>query len=75
MAVTRTRDELHLCYPVLGRDQYSHDVLQRPSRFVHELPTDLYEIWRVSEEGGAEAEPGELTRDPSLFDDGPFIEE
>ncbi len=47
VAVTRARDELYLSYPHLGRDFAQVTAIQRPSRFVRELPAGSYEVWQV----------------------------
>ena len=55
VALTRARTQLHLCYPQWGRDRERHRVMQRPSRFLAELPhtrEDLLETWRVNEQAG-----------------------
>lgn len=52
VAVTRARRYLHLCFPRMGSDRDRRQVLQRPSRFLAELPHQdeaLMETWRVSE--------------------------
>ncbi len=48
VAVTRARNELYLSYPLIraGRGG-SGDMLQRPSRFLEEIPTDLVEEWNL----------------------------
>jgi len=53
VAVTRARTHLHLCYPQFGRDRERSRVMQRPSRFVTELPhtrEDLVETWRINQQ-------------------------
>ncbi|NUN70130.1 MAG: ATP-dependent helicase [Bacteroidetes bacterium] len=47
VAVTRAKDELYLAYPLLWHGSFTGDVLQRPSRFLDEIPTDLMEEWKV----------------------------
>lgn len=52
VACTRPRRLLHLCHPqwVIGRER--RQVMQRPSRFLQELPhtdTTLLETWRIAE--------------------------
>jgi DNA helicase-2/ATP-dependent DNA helicase PcrA len=42
VAVTRAKDELYLCYPVTSDDWYGLEFL-RPSRFIKELPEEVYE--------------------------------
>ncbi len=47
VAVTRAKDELYLTYPLLWHGSFTGEVLQRPSRFLDEIPTDLMEEWNV----------------------------
>lgn len=47
VTVTRAKDELYLTYPVLNFQSRDGEVLQRPSRFIQELPSDLMESWNV----------------------------
>jgi DNA helicase-2/ATP-dependent DNA helicase PcrA len=42
VAVTRAKDELYLCYPIASDDWHGLGFL-RPSRFIKELPEDVYE--------------------------------
>jgi DNA helicase-2/ATP-dependent DNA helicase PcrA len=42
VAVTRAKDELYLCYPIASEDWQGIGFL-RPSRFIKELPEDVYE--------------------------------
>lgn len=42
VAVTRAKDELYLCYPITADDWQGLGFL-RPSRFIKELPEDVYE--------------------------------
>jgi DNA helicase-2/ATP-dependent DNA helicase PcrA len=61
VAVTRAKNEVALTYPMLARDRYGVDVILDPSRFVTELPEDVYERWTVEleptgEVGAAAAE-------------------
>jgi DNA helicase-2/ATP-dependent DNA helicase PcrA len=48
VAVTRAKDELYLTYPHLRLGGGYGDMLQRPSRFLAEVPTDLLEEWQIS---------------------------
>ena len=50
VAVTRAKQELYLVFPVMARDRGGIDVLMEPSRFVRELPGDLYEKWVIGTE-------------------------
>jgi DNA helicase-2/ATP-dependent DNA helicase PcrA len=56
VAVTRAKNEVALTYPMLARDRYGVDVILEPSRFVTELPEDVYERWSVE----LEADTGPL---------------
>jgi DNA helicase-2/ATP-dependent DNA helicase PcrA len=47
VAVTRAKDELYLTYPCVSYSQGYGDPLQRPSRFLGELPRELLEEWEV----------------------------
>jgi len=47
VTVTRAKDELYLTYPVLNFQSRDGEVLQRPSRFLQELPQELMETWNV----------------------------
>jgi len=61
VAVTRAKNELALVYPMLARDRYGVDVILEPSRFVAELPPEVYERWTVEmeAESGPETAPEE----------------
>jgi len=50
VAITRAKDELYLTYPNLRLNAGYGEMLQRPSRFLGELPKELLEEWQV---GGA----------------------
>jgi DNA helicase-2/ATP-dependent DNA helicase PcrA len=61
VAVTRAKNEVALTYPMIARDRYGVDVILDPSRFVTELPEDVFERWSVEleptgEVGAAAAE-------------------
>ncbi|MCB1088676.1 MAG: ATP-dependent helicase, partial [Verrucomicrobiae bacterium] len=47
VSVTRAKDELYLTYPLIWPASHSGEVLQRPSRFLEDIPADLMEEWRV----------------------------
>jgi DNA helicase II / ATP-dependent DNA helicase PcrA len=47
VAVTRAKDELYLTYPCVSYSQGYGDPLQRPSRFLAEVPRELLEEWQV----------------------------
>jgi DNA helicase II / ATP-dependent DNA helicase PcrA len=48
VAITRARNELYLSYPLI-RAGYGAggDLVQHPSRFLHEIPKDLIEEWNL----------------------------
>lgn len=48
VAVTRAEDELYLTYPLLRLNAGYGDMVQRPSRFLDEIPRDHLEEWQVS---------------------------
>ena len=48
VGVTRAKEELYLVFPVIGRDRSQMDVLMEPSRFLRELPDNLYEKWIIN---------------------------
>ncbi len=50
VAVTRAKQELYLVFPVMARDRGGMDILMEPSRFVRELPGDVYEKWLINAE-------------------------
>ena len=50
VAVTRAKQELYLVFPVMARDRGGMDVLMEPSRFVRELPGEVYEKWVIGNE-------------------------
>ncbi len=50
VAVTRAKQELYLVFPVMARDRGGMDVLMEPSRFVRELPAEVYEKWVIGSE-------------------------
>ncbi len=47
VAITRARDELHLSYPLFRAMGAGGDAMQRPSRFLDELPRELLEEWNL----------------------------
>ncbi len=53
VGVTRAKDELYLCQPMLESDSYRMGAFSRLSRFVSELPEKLYERWSLEEEVSA----------------------
>lgn len=47
VAITRAKDELYLVYPQMNPRSYSGDIVQRPSRFLDDCPSEMMEQWRV----------------------------
>jgi DNA helicase-2/ATP-dependent DNA helicase PcrA len=47
VAVTRAKDELYLTYPHLRLNAGYGEMLQRPSRFLAEVPKALLEEWQI----------------------------
>jgi DNA helicase II / ATP-dependent DNA helicase PcrA len=50
VAVTRAQQELYLVFPVMARDRSQMDILMEPSRFIREIPEDLFEKWVIGSE-------------------------
>jgi DNA helicase-2/ATP-dependent DNA helicase PcrA len=48
VGVTRCKDELYLTYPDMRLNAGYGDAMQRPSRFLSEIPEPLLEAWEVS---------------------------
>ena len=58
VAMTRARDLLGLCHPQIARDRYRVDITIDPSRFLLELPRELFEQVVVKPQlGTGEAHP------------------
>jgi len=49
--VTRARSQLYLTYPLLRVTAGSAELLQKPSRFLSEIPRDLVEEWNLKMPG------------------------
>ena len=47
VAVTRAKDELYLCYPVMDNRWHDSAIVKRPSPFIQELPEKTYEYWEI----------------------------
>ena len=47
VAITRAKDELYLTYPCLRLNAAYGEMLQRPSRFLGEVPKELLEEWQI----------------------------
>ncbi|HZT57246.1 MAG TPA: ATP-dependent helicase [Pyrinomonadaceae bacterium] len=71
VALTRARDQLYITYPLMVTDYSSRQtVLQRPSRFVTEVPPELYEIWSLEEESPQPALEAAATEDDGEVEGG-----
>lgn len=63
VALTRAADQLYITYPLLVTDYDRQTVIQKPSRFVTDVPAEMYDIWSLEEERepdparGLEGEP------------------
>ncbi len=49
VAVTRAKDELYLCYPIMDNRWHDGAIVKRPSLFIQELPEYTYEKWEIEE--------------------------
>jgi DNA helicase-2/ATP-dependent DNA helicase PcrA len=47
VAITRARDELHLSFPMIRAIGAGSETMQRPSRFLDELPKDMLDEWNL----------------------------
>ena len=56
VAVTRARENLYLTHPVTGYVPGEGRVILKPSRFLEELPSHLYEIYREPREEASDEE-------------------
>lgn len=50
VALTRAAEQLYITYPLMVTDYNRQTVVQKPSRFVTEVPPELYDIWSLEEE-------------------------
>jgi DNA helicase II / ATP-dependent DNA helicase PcrA len=67
VALTRARDELYVIYPLVEDDRARQAVINRPSRFVLEVPRSLFEIWNVDEESPLLEAEEEADDEPKLI--------
>ena len=76
VAVTRARNELYLCHPLLRFMQGGGNALQQPSRFLAELPKALLDEWNLRPTFGARyetpAKSADMDPDPDYDGDSPF---
>ena len=57
VGITRCRDELYMTYPDMRLNTAYSEALQRPSRFLTEIPEDLLETWEISTATPGSGEP------------------
>ena len=50
VSLTRAQEQLYVTYPLMVTDYSRQTILQKPSRFVTEVPPTLYDIWSLAEE-------------------------
>jgi DNA helicase-2/ATP-dependent DNA helicase PcrA len=70
VAITRARDQLYIVYPLTATDHTRQTLLQRPSRFVTEVPPDLFEVWSLEEENALSLNPATEEDDGPTKEDG-----
>ncbi len=51
VAITRARNELYLSYPLIRATGNVGDMIQKPSRFLGEIPAELIEEWNLRSYG------------------------
>jgi DNA helicase-2/ATP-dependent DNA helicase PcrA len=64
VAATRAKDEFYVSYPLVVAGYGGRLVIQKPSRFITEVPCELFEIWSVDEE---HPEPGVILESGTLI--------
>jgi DNA helicase II / ATP-dependent DNA helicase PcrA len=70
VALTRARDQVYITYPLISTDYNRQTIVQRPSRFVTEVPPEFYDIWSVEEENTlASMPPPALTEADTIEED------
>ena len=69
VALTRAKEQLYITYPLIVTDYNRQTVVQRPTRFVIEVPPELYEVWSLEEERAelAPAPPEDVTDEPDGY--------
>jgi len=50
VAITRAKDELYLSFPLVRRSSSGQETLQKPSRFIGEIPPGLLEVLKLNME-------------------------
>jgi len=56
VAVTRAKDELYLTYPIISFSFATGQNINKPSQFIQELNSDLFEPWQINDEGDSDIE-------------------
>ncbi|HEX7173696.1 MAG TPA: ATP-dependent helicase [Pyrinomonadaceae bacterium] len=74
VAITRARDQLYIAYPLTATDHTRQTLLQRPSRFVTEVPPDLFEVWSLEEDNALSLGPATQESGTADDNDGPTNE-
>ena len=59
VSLTRAQEQLYVTYPLMVTDYSRQTILQKPSRFVTEVPPTLFDIWSLEEENMLNSKPGE----------------
>lgn len=54
VAVTRAKDDLAICYPLTVVERSRETIIQKPSRFITEVPRAMFEVWQIED---AETDP------------------
>ena len=67
VALTRAKDELYLTYPQMMVDYSRQTVLQKPSRFILEVPPAMFELWGLEEDTPKFDAPVSLPNDDVEF--------
>jgi DNA helicase-2/ATP-dependent DNA helicase PcrA len=49
VAATRARESLFITYPINVYDRVTGEVLSKPSRFLKEIPSEMFEGWTLGE--------------------------
>jgi DNA helicase-2/ATP-dependent DNA helicase PcrA len=69
VALTRAAEQLYITYPLMVTDYNRQTIVQKPSRFVTEVPPELYDIWTLEEENtlALEAAPESEENEPGGY--------
>ncbi|MEO8205017.1 MAG: ATP-dependent helicase [Chthoniobacterales bacterium] len=67
VAITRSRDELYLTYPEMRLNAGYGEMLQRPSRFLMEIPEPLLETWEINSQSPFPPDSFDDTKDEIPF--------